>query len=63
LAIPWDLGGKTSVMQIFVKTLTGKAVAINIEASQTVETAKKHFWEREGKPLSKSKIGQVIAAV
>ncbi|XGW26653.1 hypothetical protein V3C99_007340 [Haemonchus contortus] len=35
-------------MQIFVKTLTGKTIALDVQPSDSVETLKKHIYDREG---------------
>ncbi len=35
-------------MQIFVRTLSGKTLTIDIEKSDTIHTLKKRIWDKEG---------------
>ena len=35
-------------MQIFVKTLTGKTITLEVEASDTIETIKSKIQDKEG---------------
>ena len=35
-------------MQIFVKTLTGKTITLEVESSETVESVKQKIQEKEG---------------
>ena len=38
-------------MQIFVKTLTGKTITLEVETSETVENIKAKIQDKEGKQI------------
>ena len=38
-----------TIMQIFVKTLTGKTITLDVEPSDTIENIKQKIQDKEGK--------------
>ena len=43
-------------MQIFVKTLTGRTITIEIEPNNTIETIKEKIQEKEGIPKDQQRL-------
>lgn len=43
-------------MQIFLKTLTGRTMTLNVEANDTIQEVKRRITEKEGIPVSEQRL-------